>query len=279
MFLTRAVIFFFQVMPFHPFSPTITQSANQLWEVMCIADVKIQICMASTYLEIQWPRKSFNCHLRRPNNAPCAMRPDFFQLGACKDGAVMRAFPSHTNVAWVGILGFVNLLFFFFLFGSFFYPFKKNEHSRFQLIWKQWTRDSLLDVPLPFISINFVENQQAKCKLSVADAERNARTNAKWSGNVLRLISLIFLDYIFFHSRMFTLTENKTTGVWEDKEICFGDGKYCTNKLSGNFEPYILSFGEDEGGIIVNYSRVSISRIFKGNEKLIWKSDSWRNRG
>ena len=43
---------------------------------------------------------------------------NFFQLGACKDGAVMRAFPSHTNVAWVGILGFVNLSFFFSFSGS-----------------------------------------------------------------------------------------------------------------------------------------------------------------
>lgn len=49
---------------------------------------------------------------------------------------------------------------------------------------------------------------------------------------------------------MFTLTENKTTGRWEDEEICFGDDKYCTNKLSGEFERYILSFGEDEEGII-----------------------------
>ena len=57
---------------------------------------------------------------------------------------------------------------------------------------------------------------------------------------------------------MFTLTENKKTGLWEDKEICFGDAKYCTNKLSGEFERYILSFGEDEGGIIINHIEFSI---------------------
>ena len=56
--------------------------------------------------------------------------------------------------------------------------------------------------------------------------------------------------FFVFNSRMFTLTENKTTGLWEDKEICFGDDKYCTNKLSGEFERYILSFGEDEEGMI-----------------------------
>lgn len=143
-------------MPFHQFSPTITPSANQLWEVMCIADVKTQICMASTYLEIQWPRKSFNCHLRRPNSAPCAMRPDFFQLGACKDGALMRAFPSHTNVAWVGILGFVNLLFFFFLFGfSGFYPFTKTNTPDSNWYGNSEPWASLWDVPLP-ISIYLI---------------------------------------------------------------------------------------------------------------------------
>jgi len=55
--------------------------------------------------------------------------------------------------------------------------------------------------------------------------------------------------YIFgdtMTSRMFTLTENQ--GSWEEKEICFGDGKYCTDRLSGEFERYILSFGEDEQG-------------------------------
>jgi len=49
-------------------------------------------------------------------------------------------------------------------------------------------------------------------------------------------------------SRMFTLTEDKASGLWRGKEICFGDGKYCTDKLSGDFERYILSFGEDEQG-------------------------------
>lgn len=72
----------------------------------------------------------------------------------------------------------------------------------------------------------------------------------------------LFFFFIFFNSRMFTLTENKTTGLWEDKEICFGDDKYCTNKLSGEFERYILSFGEDEGGIVINYLQFSIIRTY-----------------
>ena len=52
---------------------------------------------------------------------------------------------------------------------------------------------------------------------------------------------------------MFTLTEDKASGLWKEKEICFGDGKYCTDKLSGEFERYILSFGEDEQGrLLIN---------------------------
>lgn len=70
---------------------------------------------------------------------------------------------------------------------------------------------------------------------------------------------------------MFTLTENKTTGLWEDKEICFGDGKYCTNKLSGGFERYILSFGEDEGGILINYIQFFIIKTYCCDE-LDWKT-------
>ena len=61
---------------------------------------------------------------------------------------------------------------------------------------------------------------------------------------------------------MFTLTENKITRLWEDKEICFGDAKYCTNKLSGEFERYILSFGEDEGGIIIHYIQFYIIQTY-----------------
>ena len=79
------------------------------------------------------------------------------------------------------------------------------------------------------------------------------------------LVVDFFFNHIFFNSRMFTLTENKTTGVWEDKEICFGDDKYCTNKLSGKFERYILSFGEDEGGIIINY------RYFTAGSSCVWQ--------
>ncbi|XP_044163472.1 HHIP-like protein 2 [Acropora millepora] len=49
-------------------------------------------------------------------------------------------------------------------------------------------------------------------------------------------------------SRIVALTENKASGVWKAEEILFGDSKYCTDKLSGEFAPYILSFGEDEQG-------------------------------
>jgi len=48
---------------------------------------------------------------------------------------------------------------------------------------------------------------------------------------------------------MFTLTEDKASGLWKEKEICSRDGKYCTDKLSGEFERYILSFGKDEQGM------------------------------
>lgn len=127
-------------MPFHQFSPTITQSANQLWEVMCIADVKTQICMASTYLEIQWPRKSFNCHLRRPNSAPCVMRPEFFSTwslqGWRSDESV--PLPHRCGLGWNPRL--CQFIVFFLPFRVlWFLSLHKKQHSRFQLIWKQWT--------------------------------------------------------------------------------------------------------------------------------------------
>ncbi|KAL9954842.1 hypothetical protein ACROYT_G042423 [Oculina patagonica] len=79
----------------------------------------------------------------------------------------------------------------------------------------------------------------------------------------------LYGKYIFgdtITSRMFTLTENKTTGLWEDKEICFGDDKYCTNKLSGEFERYILSFGEDEEGELYILSTNLPSSTKKGGK-------------
>ena len=100
--------------------------------------------------------------------------------------------------------------------------------------------------------------------------------------NVVRLMLLIFYD-ISFNSRMFTLTENKITGLWEDKEICFGDAKYCTNELSGEFERYILSFGEDEGGIIIHFiqfyiacSRLSVSAGGRSKKRAGDKRDQLR---
>ena len=64
---------------------------------------------------------------------------------------------------------------------------------------------------------------------------------------------------------MFTLTEDN--GNWKEKEICFGDEKYCTDKLSGEFERYILSFGEDEQGwfAIVSYKLLVFNICTKTN--------------
>ena len=94
-------------MPLHQFLPTITQSANLLWEVMCTADVKTQICMASTYLETQWPRKSFSCLFQRATNALCPTASCIIAFVlASRKGAVVRweCLPPYTGVAWVPIV-------------------------------------------------------------------------------------------------------------------------------------------------------------------------------
>ena len=50
---------------------------------------------------------------------------------------------------------------------------------------------------------------------------------------------------------MFTLRENKKTKTWQSKEVCMGDSSYCNGPgVSGNYATMILSFGEDESGII-----------------------------
>ncbi|KXJ07455.1 HHIP-like protein 2 [Exaiptasia diaphana] len=59
--------------------------------------------------------------------------------------------------------------------------------------------------------------------------------------------------YIFgdtWSSRFFTLIQNKTTRRWDHREMCFGDKSYCTDTLKGDFEQFVLSFGEDEAGEI-----------------------------
>jgi hypothetical protein len=47
--------------------------------------------------------------------------------------------------------------------------------------------------------------------------------------------------------------QNRITRRWDHRELCFGDEKYCTDKLTGNFEQFVLSFGEDEAGEDVTF--------------------------
>ncbi|XP_077980158.1 HHIP-like protein 2 [Glandiceps talaboti] len=56
----------------------------------------------------------------------------------------------------------------------------------------------------------------------------------------------IFGDY--FKGNLFMLTENKTSGEWQSKDICMGDESICNNGLVGTYPKYLLSFGEDESG-------------------------------
>ncbi|XP_077981997.1 HHIP-like protein 2 [Glandiceps talaboti] len=56
----------------------------------------------------------------------------------------------------------------------------------------------------------------------------------------------IFGDYAF--GKLFTLTENKTSGEWQSNDICMGDKIICNNGLNGTYPRYLLSFGEDESG-------------------------------
>lgn len=69
-----------------------------------------------------------------------------------------------------------------------------------------------------------------------------------WLIKMFTSVSFIFRGSSFTYSRLFALTEDKTAGKWKDEELCFGDDKYCTDNLSGEFERFILSFGEDEHG-------------------------------
>ena len=47
---------------------------------------------------------------------------------------------------------------------------------------------------------------------------------------------------------LFLLTEDKNTGKWRERVMCFGDRQYCTDGQVGGLPRYILSFGEDEQG-------------------------------
>lgn len=54
--------------------------------------------------------------------------------------------------------------------------------------------------------------------------------------------------YLFF-SRLFRLFENKTTQMWVNKELFMCGSDVCLSGLQGYYEPFILSFGEDEDGM------------------------------
>ena len=58
----------------------------------------------------------------------------------------------------------------------------------------------------------------------------------------------LIMIFILFHSRLFRLLENKTTQMWVNKELFMCGGEICMNGLQGHYEPFILSFGEDEDG-------------------------------
>ena len=52
-----------------------------------------------------------------------------------------------------------------------------------------------------------------------------------------------------FFSKLFVLRENKTSGEWQQQELCMGDDSVCTGELVGTQRvKNILSFGEDEDG-------------------------------
>lgn len=62
------------------------------------------------------------------------------------------------------------------------------------------------------------------------------------------LVLFIFWGFFFIYSCFFVLMEDKIIGKWKDEEFCFGDDKYCIDNFSGEFEWFILLFGEDEYG-------------------------------
>ena len=73
------------------------------------------------------------------------------------------------------------------------------------------------------------------------------------SGYVVHLhsdISNLWLQFVFFLLRkLFVLRENKTSGEWQEQELCMGDDSVCTGELVGTQRvKNILSFGEDEDG-------------------------------
>ena len=64
-------------------------------------------------------------------------------------------------------------------------------------------------------------------------------------------ISNLWLKFVFFFflSKLFVLRENKTSGEWQQQELCMGNDSVCTGELVGTQRvKNILSFGEDEDG-------------------------------
>jgi hypothetical protein len=50
---------------------------------------------------------------------------------------------------------------------------------------------------------------------------------------------------------LFRLRENTTTNKWEGREITTCGPEMCVPPLTGIYEPYIISFGEDESGKVL----------------------------
>ena len=61
--------------------------------------------------------------------------------------------------------------------------------------------------------------------------------------------SVIFCSDFYTLSKLFVLRENKTSGEWQQQELCMGGDSVCTGELVGTQRvKNILSFGEDEDG-------------------------------
>ena len=61
--------------------------------------------------------------------------------------------------------------------------------------------------------------------------------------------SVIFCSDFYTLSKLFVLQENKTSGEWQQQELCMGGDSVCTGELVGTQRvKNILSFGEDEDG-------------------------------
>ena len=71
--------------------------------------------------------------------------------------------------------------------------------------------------------------------------------------NVSSMLLVYIFDnaFILFCRKLFRLVHNKTSGMWDNREInmCGSDPPMCTPPLSNSYVvPHIMSFGEDEYG-------------------------------